>query len=176
MRMANTTLDRADDPGAWEYPDGSRLEPAGMVALKNAFNHSRQFENLSPWEDAVSGIKRLVDEHGVYIIAVTACGTDPDVIVSRRRNLDRVFGGRIHEVYHTNGDKTDQLRSIAGQMDPSDPLWFIDDYWKSVVQAREVGFRTIQMRAPNARYDDRAMPNHTLTHWMGIANVILGGI
>lgn len=146
------------------FEQGFNIEHDKVIQMVTEFNHSELFHNLPPVDGAIETIHQLKRE-GFKIIAITACGTAPDIHKARIKNMKNVFGDVFEDIQLVDmfQCKRDRLLEFKG----SGYIW-IEDNIKNYYTGLECGLQSLLLKTDfNAPTIERTMYN-----WNDIRNYI----
>lgn len=111
------------------------------IGLVTDFNHSEVYGELSPYMDAVEGVRELV-KRGYRFVAITSPGNEPKQVEMRKQNLLNVFGDVFDDVICLPllSPKYDVLERWKDS-----GLVFLDDLLSNCDDASKLGLRVIQV-------------------------------
>ncbi|MFA5489882.1 MAG: hypothetical protein WC284_11785 [Candidimonas sp.] len=103
------------------------------------FHQHEKFSQLDAYDDAVDILKSL-HYHGWTIIAITACGDDPQTKQLRQSNLQKHFGDIFDDLICTpvHGSKDEALKKFS-------PSYWVDDMHHHVISGRKHGHHSFHM-------------------------------
>jgi FMN phosphatase YigB (HAD superfamily) len=96
------------------------------------FHTSPDFSQIQPMPGAVEAIPEL--RKLGKIIAITACSSQPDIVASRKKNLQNIFGDAFSEVHCT--DTFSEKRKYLAMYPPG--VW-VEDHYRNAVMGLAYG-------------------------------------
>lgn len=142
-----------------EIADVSEEEGA---ALNKEYSHSKFMRYLQPYRDACLWVNLLKQKYD--FVAVTAIGTEENVLEMRRENLEFWFPGAFSEVIGVNYGET-KLNALVKY----DPTVFIDDSPKYIKEGLLAGHTCIRMIRDSRACQD---PSLTARNWAEVSNLL----
>lgn len=114
---------------------------AEALELINEFNESSYFSNIPAFEDAEKYVNKL-KEDGYDFVAITACSSDENSLLARKRNLEKYFPGVFSEIIHTGLHSKQGKKPYLEQFE--DCIW-VEDTYKYALSGHEVGHKVYLM-------------------------------
>lgn len=121
--------------------NGVAIPWSELECLICAFNDSKKFSDLKPYEDAQLALSKLKQTHSCTIVAISSCGTSSTQ--SRKDNLTRYFTGLVDDVVclPLGSSKLQTLKNYQ-------PSVWIDDNIQNVIDGANVGHDAILFERP----------------------------
>src|SRR5215217_238417 len=112
-----------------------------LEGLIGAFNNSKEFGDLKPYEDAQIALSKLKHTSSCNIVAISSCGISSTQ--RRKDNLKRYFTGLVDDVVclPLGSSKLQTLRNYQ-------PSIWIDDNIQNVIDGAKVGHDAILFERP----------------------------
>lgn len=136
------------------------------------FNESAEISELPPLRDAIKYVRKLHEEHGYVLHAITSFSTgSPAADRLRRKNLKNLFGTAIGRLVclPIRGDKADSLRPYGGQ-----GIIFVEDRIQNADLAISLGIEGVLMEHDyNYHYNGAAT---RVKNWREIYEYVVEGV
>ena len=141
--------------GVWGIDQMYGMDEDHSISLVEEFNRSADIARLSPFRDAIHGVRKLHEEHGYIFHVITALSRDQYAATSRRENLERVFGlTAIDRLVCLNFGE--DKYSILKEYQDSGCIW-IEDNFHNANTGKKLGLRPYLMAHPhNSKFTNKA--------------------
>lgn len=175
----------------WEYAFDQWMKRHGYMIMENGhylmdrkygieykeakrlirmFNESAWIRKLPPLRDAIKYVKKLHEEHGYILHAITSLSNDQYAQHLRSKNLRELFGPTVFERYvylDTGADKDEILKEYEGTQ-----CYWVEDKPENADVGLSLGLNSLLVdHRHNQDYTGKAT---RVKNWKEIYNIVTG--
>ena len=130
------------DDHAYDIASRLNITPEAAQELIWNFHHSKAYTQLPPMPGAVKAVKEL--HKFCNLVIITACGTQDQIVKSRKHNLSLVFGDVFTHIHCT-----DDFSEKAQYLQRYDPGYWVEDHARNAAMGCMYGHQCFLIDAPH---------------------------